>query len=77
MVGTDEPTHPKMNITLGVEPKKPRLFWAGRWLKLMCRHYPFQMDRVGNVAECAWHGAHKVILDHESGFHNITLLPDS
>ena len=66
----DVSTHPRphMVLPLGVEPKKPRLFWDGRWLNLMCRHVPFKMDGVGNVARCSWQGAHQVTLDHKSGF---------
>ena len=68
---------PRMCLLLGVEPAKPRLFWDGRWLNLMCRHSPFQMDGVGKVAQCSWYGAHQVTLDHKSGFHNVPLHPDS
>ena len=44
VAGTNESHHPKMCLPLGIEPKKPRLFWDGRWLNLMCRHSPFRMD---------------------------------
>ena len=68
---------PRMCLFLGVEPAKPRLFWDGRWLNLMCKHSPFQMDGVTNVAQRSWHGAHQVTLDHKSGFHIVPLHPDS
>ena len=77
VAGTDESHHPKMCLPSGIEPKKPRLFWDGRWLNLMCRHSPFQIDGVGKGAQCVWQGAHQVTLDHKSGFHNIPLHADS
>ena len=77
LADVSESPRPKMCLPLGVEPKKPRLFWDGRWLNLMCKHSPFQMDGVGKVAQCSWQGAHQVTLDHKSGFHNVPLHPDS
>lgn len=68
---------PVIIMPLGVEPKKPRLFWDGRWLDLMCKRMPFKMDGVGKVAQCSWAGAHQVTLDHRSGFHNQALHEDS
>ena len=43
----------------------------------MCKHSPFQMDRVGKVAQCSWKGAQQVTFDHKSGFHNVPLAPES
>ena len=68
---------PRMCLPLGVEPAKPRLIWDGRLPNLMRKHSPFQMDGVGKVAQCSWHGAHQITLDHKSGFHNPPLHPDS
>ena len=64
---------PHICLPLGVEHRKLRLFWDGRWLNLMCKHSPFQMDGVENVAQCSWKGAYQVKLDYKSGFHNIPL----
>lgn len=58
---------PHMVLPSGVEPKKPRLIWDARWLNLMCKHLPFTMDRVGNVAQCAWRGAHQFTIHHKPG----------
>ena len=66
-----------MVLPLGVEPSKPRLFWDGRYLNLMCTHMPFAMDSVGKVAQCSWFGAHQVTLDHKSGFHHVALDAES
>ena len=51
--------------------------WDGRWLNLMCKHLPFQMDGVGKVAQCSLEGTHQITLDHKSGFHHIPLYTDS
>ena len=72
-----ENPRPHIVLPLGVEPKKPRLIWDGRWLNLMCRHVPFKMDGVGNVAQCSWQGAYQVTLDHKSGHHHVPLDKDS
>ena len=77
MAGTDDLQHPKMCLPLGIEPKKPRLFWDGRWLNFMCRYSPCRMDGVEKVPQCAWQGAHQGTLDHEYGFHNIPPHADS
>ena len=64
---------PQICLPLGVEPRKRRLYWDGRWLNFMCKHSLLQMDGVGKVAQCSWKGAYQVTLDHKSGFHNIPL----
>ena len=66
---------PRIHLPLGVEPNKPRLIWDARYLNSMCKHSPFQMDGVGNVAQCSWKGAQQVALDHMSRFQNISLAP--
>ena len=68
---------PHMMLSLGVEPKKPRLIWDARWLNLMCRHLPFAMDGVGKVAQCAWKGAYQVTIDHKAGYHHVALSTES
>ena len=67
----------RIYLPLGVEPNKPRLIWDARYLNSMCKHSPFQIDGVGNVAQCSWKGAQQVTLDHMSRFHNISLAPET
>ena len=71
--------HPKPKVTLpvGIEPTKPRFIYDARYLNLMCKHSMFSMDGIGKVAQCSWQGAHKILMDHKSGFHNLPLHPDS
>ena len=68
---------PRICLPLEVEPNKPQLIWDARYLNSMCKHSPFQMDGLGKVAQCSWKGAQQVTLDHESGFHNVPLAPES
>ncbi|CAM9092660.1 unnamed protein product, partial [Ascophyllum nodosum] len=65
--------------TTGRRTQEAKTVWNGRWLNLMCKHSPFQMDGVGEVAQCSWEGAYQVTLDHKSGIHtsNIPLDPSS
>ena len=74
---TETQPRPRICLPLGVEPSKPRLIWDTRYLNSMCKHSPFQIDGVGKVAQCPWKGAQQVTLDHNSGFHNIPLAPES
>ena len=67
---------PRICFPLGVEPNKPRLIWDARYLNSMCKHSPFQMDGVSEVAQCSWKGAQQVTSDHKSGFHNVKWLPN-
>ena len=39
---------------LGVEPKKSRALWDGRYVNEFCRDTPFVMDNAARVAEVAW-----------------------
>ena len=48
-----------------------------RYLNSMCKHFPFQMDGVGKVAQCSCKGAQQVTSDHKFGFHNVPLAPKS
>lgn len=50
----DESQYPKMCLPVGIEPKKPCLFWVVMWLNFMCRHSSLEMDGVGRVVQCAW-----------------------
>ena len=36
-----------------------------------------RVERVRNVAQCPWLGAHQTTLDHKSRFHNVPLHSDS
>lgn len=73
---TNQPSS-RLDLALGVETSKPRLFWEGRWLNKMCRHTPFSMDAVRKVSQIAWQGAHQATLDHKSGFHHVPIDPES
>ena len=64
---------PHMVLPLGVEKKKPRPTRDDRWLNLIYRHLLFTMDGVGEVARCAWKGAHQVTIDHKAGYHHVVL----
>ena len=76
----DASVHPKPHAVLpfGLDPKKPRLIWDARWLHLMCRHLSCTIiDGVGNVTQCAWTGAHQVVIDHEAGYRHAALSANS
>ena len=49
-----EPKIPTVVCPLGVEPKKPRALWDGRYVNKFCRDVPFHMDNAAKVAEMAW-----------------------
>ena len=68
---------PRICLPLRVVPNKPRLIWDARYLIFLYKHSPFQMDGVGKVAQCSWKRAQQVTLGHKSGFHNISLAPES
>ena len=76
VAGTKTQPRPRICLPLGVEPNKPRLIGDARYLNSMCKHFPFQMDGVGKVAQCSWKEAQQVTLDHKSGFHNVPLAPE-
>ena len=63
---TKAQSRPRICLPLWVEFNKPRLMWDARYLSSMCKHLPFQMDRVGKVAQCSWKGTQQVTLDHKS-----------
>ena len=52
-------------LTLGVEPKKPRGLWDGRYVNEFCRDIPFNMDNAAKVAEVAWVNTYLFKLDHK------------
>lgn len=68
---------PRIVLPPGVKPKKLYLFWDRRYVNLMCKHTPLKMGGVGNVAQCAWPGAHRVTLDHKSGYDHAPLAAES
>ena len=43
---------PLVVCPLGIEPKKPRGLWDGRYVNEFCRDIPFTMDNAAKVAEC-------------------------
>lgn len=75
----DVSAHPKphMVMPLGVEPSKPRATFDARYLNLMMKDCPFQMDGVGKIAQCAWEGAFQMKCDHKAGFHNVPIEKES
>lgn len=75
----DISVHPKphMVMPLGVEPSKPRATFDARYLNLMMKDCPFQMDGVGKIAQCAWEGAFQMKCDHKAGFHNVPIDKES
>ena len=52
VAGIDEPPASQDVPSLEIESKKPRLFWDGRWLNLICSHSPLRMDGVGSRSVC-------------------------
>jgi hypothetical protein len=73
----DDPSVPVVVSPLGVEPKKPRALWDGRYVNMFCRNIPFQMDSVSKVADVAWKGAYMFKVDHKTGYLHIPLHRDS
>lgn len=60
VVDVSATSHPTMTLPLDIEPSKPRLFWDGRWLNLMCRRVAFTVDGVRRFVKGAWRGVHQV-----------------
>ena len=54
MKSPDDPDMPLVVCPLGVEPKKPRGLWDGRYVNEFCRDIPFSMDNAAKVAEVSW-----------------------
>ena len=47
----EDPEVPLVVSPLGVEPKKPRGLWDGRYVNEFCRDIPFTMESAAKVAE--------------------------
>ena len=60
----DDPDIPLVVCPLGIEPKKPRGLWDGRYVNEYCRDIPFSMDNAAKVAEVSWINAYLFKLDH-------------
>ena len=72
-----DPDIPLVVCPLGVEPKKPRGLWDGRYLNEFCRDIPFSMDNAARVAEVAWINAYLFKMDHKNGYFHVPLHKDS
>ena len=69
----EDPDIPLVVSPLGVEPKKPRGLWDGRYVNEFCRDIPFSMDNAAKVAEVAWVNAYLFKLDHKNGYFHVPL----
>ena len=68
-----DPLVPVVVCPLGVEPKKPRGLWDGRFVNEFCRDIPFSMDNTAKVAELAWSQAYFFKLDHKNGYFHVPI----
>jgi hypothetical protein len=68
-----DPHVPVVVCPLGVEPKKPRGLWDGRFVNEFCRDIPFSMDNTAKVAELAWSQAYFFKLDHKNGYFHMPI----
>jgi len=73
----DDPEIPVVISPLGVEPKKPRGLWDGRYVNEFCRDIPFSMDNASKVAEISWINSYLFKLDHKNGYFHVPLHKDS
>ena len=73
----DDPDIPLVVCPLGIEPKKPRGLWDGRYVNEYCRDIPFSMDNAAKVAEVSWINAYLFKLDHKNGYFHVPLHEDS
>ena len=73
----DDPEVPVVISPLGVEPKKPRGLWDGRYVNEFCRDIPFTMDNASKVAEISWISSYLFKLDHKNGYFHVPLHKDS
>ena len=73
----DDPDIPLVVCPLGIEPKKPRGLWDGRYVNEFCRDVPFTMDNAAKVAEVSWTGAYLFKIDHKNGYFHVPLHKDS
>ena len=75
-----KPTDPFIPVVvspLGVEPKKPRALWDGRYVNEFCRDIPFSMDNAARVAEVAWKDLYFFKIDHKNGYQHVPIHEDS
>ena len=77
MKSPDDPDMPLVVCPLGVEPKKPRGLWDGRYVNEFCRDIPFSMDNAAKVAEVSWVNSYLFKLDHKNGYFHVPLHKDS
>ena len=56
---------PKVTLSVGIEPTKPRFICDARYLSLMCKHSGLKMYRVGKVAQCSWQESREVSMDYK------------
>ena len=68
---------PTVVCPLGVEPKKPRALWDGRYVNEFCKDIPFSMDNAAKVAEVAWLNAYLFKLDHKNGYFHVPIHENS
>jgi len=73
----EDPLTPHVVCPLGVEPKKPRGLWDGRYVNEFCRDIPFTMDNAARVAEVSWVNSYLFKLDHKHGYFHVPLHKDS
>ena len=69
----EDPNIPQVVSPLGVEPKKPRGLWDGRYVNEFCRDIPFSMDSAAKVAEVAWVNSYLFKLDHKNGYFHVPI----
>ena len=72
-----DPETPLVVCPLGVEPKKPRGLWDGRYVNEFCRDIPFTMDNAAKVAEVSWVNSYLFKLDHKNGYFHVPLHRNS
>ena len=75
-----KPTDPFIPVVvspLGVEPKKPRALWDGRYVNEFCRDIPFSMDNAARVAEVVWTDLYFFKIDHKNGYQHVPIHEDS
>ena len=68
-----DPPIPVVVCPLGVEPKKPRGLWDGRYVNEYCRDIPFTMDNAAKLAEVSWKDAYLFKIDHKNGYFHVPL----